>query len=92
VGAPARQGYPAMNDHEKLKNYLFDLGQLVKEHAMGAVAEREKHRGQPVQEFYDGYVLGFHRIVSLMQQQALAFGIDLKELKLDGIEPDRDLV
>jgi len=81
-----------VNDHERLKNYLLDLGQLVKEYALEAVAEREKHRGQPVQEFYEGYVLGFHRIVSLMQQQALAFGIDLKALRLDGIEPDRDLV
>ncbi|MGH8057088.1 MAG: hypothetical protein ACREOH_07595, partial [Candidatus Entotheonellia bacterium] len=68
------------------------LGQLVTEHALEAVAERERHRGQTAQEFYDGYVLGFHRIVSLMQQQALAFGIDLKTLRLDGIEPDRDLV
>jgi hypothetical protein len=42
------------------------------------------------QEFYDGYVLGFHRIVSLMQQHALAFGIELKDLQLEGIEPDRD--
>jgi hypothetical protein len=81
-----------MNDHEKWKSYLLDLGQFFKEYALEAVAEREKHRGQPTQEFYDGYVLSFHRIVSLMQQQALAFGIDLKELKLDGIEPDRDLV
>jgi hypothetical protein len=81
-----------MKDHEKLKNYLLDLGQLVKEYALAAVEEKEKHRGQPAQEFYDGYVLGFHRIVSLMQQQALAFGIDLEDLKLDEIEPDRDLV
>jgi hypothetical protein len=36
--------------------------------------------------------LGFHRIISLMQQQALAFGIDLKALQLDEIKPDRDLV
>jgi hypothetical protein len=30
--------------------------------------------------------------VSLMQQHALAFGIDLKDIQLEGIEPDRDLV
>lgn len=81
-----------MKDEEKFYNYLSDLGRLVKEYALAAVEEREKHRGQPAQEFYDGYVLGFHRIVSLMQQQALAFGIECKDLQLDGIEPDRDLV
>ena len=81
-----------MKDEERFYNCLVDLGRLVKEYALAAVEEREKHRGQPAEEFYDGYVLGFHRIVSLMQQQALAFGIELKDLQLDCIEPDRDLV
>ena len=80
------------NNDEKFKNYLSNLGQLVKEYALAAVEEREKHRGQPMQEFYDGYVLGFHRFVSLMQQQAQACGIDLKDLQLEGVQPDRDLV
>jgi hypothetical protein len=74
------------------KNYLFDLGGLIKEYALTAVAEREKQGDRSAQEFYDGYVQGFHRVVSLMQQQAQAFGIDLKELQLEGVEPDRDLV
>jgi len=81
-----------MKDIEKFRNYLLDVGRLIEESARQAVEEREKHRGQPTQEFYDGYVLGFHRVVSLMQQEALAFGIDLKALYLDSIEPDRDLV
>jgi hypothetical protein len=81
-----------VKDTEKLRNYLLDVGRLIKESARQAIEEREKYRGQPAQEFYDGYVLGFHRIVSLMQQEAVAFGIDLKALHLDGIEPDRDLV
>jgi hypothetical protein len=74
------------------KNYLFDLGGLIKEYALAAVAEREKQCDRAAQEFYDGYVQGFHRVVSLMQQQAQAFGIDLKDLQLEGVEPDRDLV
>jgi hypothetical protein len=81
-----------MKEDELLKNYLFDLGGLVKEYALAAVKEREQHKAQPEQEFYDGYVLGFHRIVSLMQQQAVAFGLNLKDVQLDGIDPDRDLV
>jgi len=81
-----------MKDEEKFQQYLCDLGRLVKEYALAAVEERAQHRDQHGQAFYDGYVLGFHRIVSLMQQQAIVFGIDCKELQLDGIEPDRDLV
>jgi hypothetical protein len=81
-----------VKDNEKFKHYLFDLGRLVKEYALAAVAERQKQEDPASQEFYDGYVLGYHRVVSLMQQHALAFGIDLKDIQLEGIEPDRDLV
>lgn len=81
-----------MKHDEQLQNYLFDLGRLVKEYALTAVEERDKHQDEATREFYDGYVSGFHRVVSLMQQQALAFGIDLKDIQLDGIDPDRDLV
>jgi hypothetical protein len=77
---------------EKFKHCLFDLGRLVKEYALAAVEERQKQEDPASREFYNGYVLGFHRVVSLMQQHALAFGIALKDIQLEGIEPDRDLV
>jgi hypothetical protein len=80
-----------VKDDEKFKHYLFDLGRLVREYALTAVEERHKQKAPASLEFYEGYILGFHRIVSLMQQQALAFGIELKDLQLEGIEPDRDL-
>jgi hypothetical protein len=80
-----------VKDNKKFEHYLYDLGRLVKEYALAAVEERQKQEAPASQEFYEGYILGFHRIVSLMQQQALAFGIELKDLQLEGIEPDRDL-
>ena len=81
-----------MKDDDTVKNYLFDLGGLIKEYALAAIEERGKQSDRGAQEFYDGYIQGFHRVVSLMQQQAQAFGIDLKDLQLEGVEPDRDLV
>jgi hypothetical protein len=81
-----------MKDDDTVQNYLFDLGGLIKAYALAAVAERENQRDRAAQEFYNGYVQGFHRVVSLMQQQAQAFGIDLKDLQLEGVQPDRDLV
>jgi len=80
-----------VKDNNKFEHYLFDLGGLVKEYALAAVEERQKQEDPASLEFYEGYILGFHRIMSLMQQQALAFGIELKDLQLEGIEPDRDL-
>lgn len=50
---------------DTIKNYLFDLEGLIKEYALAAVAERQKQSDRAAQEFYDGYVQGFHRVVSL---------------------------
>ena len=80
-----------MKDDKKFEHYLFDLGRLVREYALAAVEERQKQEDSTSLEFYEGYILGFHRIVSLMQQQALAFGIELEDIQLEGLEPDRDL-
>ena len=68
-------------------------GDFIKEYALAAVADGEKQSDPAARAFYDGYVQGFRiESVSLMQQQAQAFGIDLKDLQLEGVQPDRDLV
>jgi len=77
---------------ERYRNYLFDLGLLLKEQAFEAKAERETHRANSSESFYLGQLLAFHRVISLMQQQATAFQIPLEDLQLKEIEPDKDLV
>ncbi|MEY4583066.1 MAG: hypothetical protein RL701_7769 [Pseudomonadota bacterium] len=73
---------------ELYANYVYDLGVLVREMALEAKAKARVDGSA----FDAGYVAGFHRIVSLMQQQAEAFGIPIEKIGLDGIDPDRDLV
>lgn len=70
------------------QNYLHDFGFLIKELALDA----KKQSMEKNSEFSAGYMMGFHRIVSLMQQQAEAFGLALEEIGLNGIDPDEDLV
>ncbi len=70
------------------ENYLHDLGLLIKDMAV----ESKRTANQTQSDFAMGYMSGFHRIVSLMQQQAEAFGIPLEKAGLDGIDPDVDLV
>ena len=71
-------------DPDTYKYYLLDLGVLLKEMALEA---KKRQTG----EFEMGYVSCFHRVLTLMQQQAEAFGIPLKEIGLEGIDPDVDL-
>lgn len=75
-------------DKTVYENYLYDLGLLIK----GMAIESKLVENQRQTDFSAGYMAGFHRVVSLMQQQAEAFDIPLEELGLDGIDPDADLV
>ena len=71
--------------------YIQDLGVLLKELAL-----RAKNEATTVSEDDRGFALGrltaMHEVISLMQQQATAFGLDLRDIGLDGINPERDLV
>jgi hypothetical protein len=77
---------------ERYKLYLGDLGFLLKEYALEAKVERDQHRGSEDESYYTGVLMAFHRIISLMQQQAIAFDIPLEDLRLDDIDPDQTLV
>ncbi|MES2888197.1 MAG: hypothetical protein V4739_09290 [Pseudomonadota bacterium] len=68
--------------------YLRDLGYQVRELAI----ESKQVAAKTNSDFSIGYMAGFHRIVSLMQQQAKVFDIPLADIALDGIDPDSELV
>ena len=76
-------------DMEVYKNYLHDLGILIKEMALEAKVDTTQKQ---TEEFAIGYMSGFCRVISLMQQQAEAFDIPLEEIGLDGIDSYIDLV
>jgi len=77
----------------RFKNYLYDLGYLIKEEALASKKERDqKSRNSRKFTFQEGRLAAFHYIIGLMQQQAEAFGIPLEELRLDDIDPDKDLL
>jgi hypothetical protein len=85
------QGNNCMVDM-KYKWYLYDLGFLIKELAIEIKnGVNTLKPGTSEYDFETGKLLAFHRIISLMQQQAKAFQIDMKDLRLEDIDPDKDL-
>jgi hypothetical protein len=42
--------------------------------------------------FKDDRLTAYYEVVSLMQQQAITFGIELVELSLHDVDPERDLL
>lgn len=80
------------SDETLMANYLLDLGQLIKERAFEAKKSRDASRGTTDYDYELGHLMAFYEIVSLMQQQARAFGISLSKIGLENIDPDKDLL
>lgn len=68
-------------------HYLRDLGTQVRADALNV--RRDQADGG---EFERGQAFAYYRVLSLMQQQAGTFGLQLNEIGLDGLDPDRDLL
>lgn len=74
------------------ENYLRDFGSLLKGLALATRRARDAARGTPDESYETGRLMALHEVVSLMQQQATAFGIPLDAVSLNDINPERDLV
>jgi hypothetical protein len=73
-------------DDDKNRNYLLDLGIITKEYARDAIDEYVASRVTDSEVYKMGYMMGFHRFVTLMQQQAESFDIPLSDIALDDIK------
>jgi hypothetical protein len=77
----------------KYENYLFDLGPVIKTRALEALHERDAcPEGSLEREFQSDRIMAFNEVISIMLQQAEGFDIPLAELRLEDIDPDRDLI
>jgi|WetSurMetagenome_2_1015567.scaffolds.fasta_scaffold635566_2 hypothetical protein len=78
---------------KKYQLFLHDLGKVLADRAFEAKHERNVTLGRSDDyHFQSGRLMGFNEVISILQQQAVAFGIDLAEIQIDQIDPDRDLV
>ena len=70
--------------------YLLDLGLLLKEQAREAkMSILNKSRSD---DFARGRLMAYHEVISLMKEQAIAFGLGLEDLNLHDIDPEKDLL
>ncbi len=80
-----------MSGEKDLRNYLLATNELLLGFAREAKRQADRTRNTEAGNFDAGYLTGFHRAISLMQQQAPAFGLSLNELGLEEMDPNRDL-
>ena len=79
-------GCPVAETHA---NYLRDVGAELRDQALAARKYATANRDDG---FAQGVAHGYFVVLSLMLQQANAFQIAPENLKLDGLEPERDLL
>ena len=65
---------------------------MIKERAIEARKAKDSDGPRSRDGFSLGRLMAFHEIISLMQQQASAFGISFEEIGLGDIDPERDLL
>ena len=74
------------------ENYLHDLGILIAENAREAKRLRDQSQHTDAYDYQLGYLMAYHEIVSIMQQQADIFDIARCKLGLADLEPEIDLI
>lgn len=76
----------------RYKYYLLELGGHIKSNAFDETKGLRTAFTKEDIAYYKGIKFAYYSVISLMQQQADAFDIPLKDLKLDDIDADRDLL
>ena len=74
------------------KNYLFDLGYLLREHALQAKDAHNAAKETDKEAFESGRSSAYHEVMSLLVSQAESFQLPIEDLHLEGLNPDRDLL
>ena len=74
------------------KNYLFDLGFLLREQALDAKKSYETAKATDDEAFHSGQLAAYYAVMSLLISQAQSFHLPVEDLHLNGLNPDRDLL
>ena len=71
--------------------FSVTLGEALQEMAVEAIAKKAESTGTENEAFQTGYLSAFHRVITLIQQQADIFDISIEKLSLDKIK-ETDLI
>ena len=76
---------------ERIKEYLRDTIKILKERAREAKKAADNPKAHQSAEFNAAYLRAYYKVISTMKSWAPLYGIDLKEINLDDIDPEAEL-
>lgn len=76
------------SDNNAYECYCISLGEVLHKYVVEAQEKKRRSVGTNEEDFSIGYLCAFHRIITLMQQQAEIFEIPHGDLGIDFDEND----
>lgn len=73
------------------RGYILTLGEVLTQFAKEAKHEKDAAIGTEEEDYKTGYLMCFHRVITLMQQQATMFDVPQEEI-LSDIFSESDLL
>lgn len=77
-----------MGDAER--DYLLDLGLILRESADQARQRATAAHGTPEEAFEEGRAMAYQEVAALLIKRAAAFGLPPEALRLEGFDPEGD--
>lgn len=74
------------------RHYLLDLGTLLRDHGLAAAKDKREAAAGEDAAFHAGRAFAYYEVLSLMADQARAFGLPPADLGLEGLDPDAALL
>lgn len=77
---------------QKYKWFLYDLGPNIKSYLDDLIEQsKEYKKGTKEKMFSDGQLMSFIWFIEMLKQQAEGFDIGTDELRLNDINPEKDI-
>lgn len=81
-----------MTPSTSAQGFLRDLGHLLRERAIDAKLERARAVDSDDEDMKLGRLMAYYEVLSLIEEQAAAFGLDDAVVGLEGFDAGRDLL
>lgn len=72
------------------RDYLLDLGLILRESADQARQRALAAHGTPEEAYEEGRAMAYHEVATLILKRAAAFGLPTEALRREGFDPDRE--
>jgi hypothetical protein len=72
------------------KNYLLDLGLILRESAVQARQRATAAHGTAEEAYEEGRANAYHEVATLILKRAAASGLPVEDLRMEGFDPNSE--